>query len=236
MSASITAQQIINHRAARKAAGLVGCVSGRPVPEMDFFGYRDVQIWNRDAQGRLNGDPDFNRKDPYCFCFDCRGAFDPKAEVDLELVQSSHARALEVYGDLFPPSTLPTEPAPTSFRSFSARVPDVEPVLVPPPINTSLPSYGSFGNISLSLPAPRHRDVMNESRDERFKNDLAERRANLYSKLVPVMDKMRRVTLVSPDEVQAFTAAVRAEEDALWRQIDAIDVVLTSLRIQEDDI
>lgn len=244
---SLTSQQILNHRAARKAAGLVGCISGRPAPPMDFFGFRDVQIWNMDANGRMNGDPGFNRKDPGCFCFDCRGAFDPKAEVDLELVQSGHARALEVYGELLvtPP------PAPTtstmllpkrsnggglsadtyspSFRSFSERVPDVEPILTAPPR-----TYGSL-NIPMSLPAPRHRDLLNESPSERLKSDLSQRRATLSAKLVPVMDKMRRVIMMDPADVPAFKVAVRAEEDAIWRQIDAIDVLLRALEVTDND-
>ena len=96
-SFTVSPSQIVDHRESRKASGLVGCITGRPVPEFDFFGYRDVQIWNIDASGRLNGDEGFNPRDPGCFCFDCRGAFDPRGEVDAELVNEGHARATEVY-------------------------------------------------------------------------------------------------------------------------------------------
>lgn len=81
---------------------MAGCITGRPEPELDFFGYKDVQIWNLDAQGRLNGDPGFDYMDPHCFCFDCRGAFDPKATVDAELVNRGHVRACFVYASLLP--------------------------------------------------------------------------------------------------------------------------------------
>lgn len=235
---SLTTQQILNHRAARKAAGLVGCISGRPAPAINFFGYSDVQSWRP-------ADP----MNPHCFCFDCRDLWDRDAAIDLELVQSGHTRALEVYGELLnvlPPARTPTEhpeavttrlpqrsnggglsaeTSPPSFRSYSERVPDVPPILTAPPR-----TYGSFSEIPMSLPAPRHRDVMNESPSERLQSDLSERRARLSGKLVPVMDKMRRSILMDPADVPAFAASVRAEEDAIWRQIDAIDVILDSLR------
>jgi hypothetical protein len=101
---------------------MVGCITGRPAPELDFFGYRDVQIWNRDANGRLNGDEGFDRKNPYCFCFDHRSAFDPRAEVDTELVNSGHARACEVYASLLqkPKESSPEEvPVPLPQRSMT---------------------------------------------------------------------------------------------------------------------
>lgn len=86
---SITTDQILNHRAARKAAGLVGCISGKPAPPINFFGYSDVQSWRP-------SDP----MNPHCFCFDCRGLWDRDATIDLQLVQTGHRGALEVYGEL----------------------------------------------------------------------------------------------------------------------------------------
>lgn len=99
---TISSEQIVADRENRKNAGLTGCLTGRPVPNLDFFGYRDVQIWFVDAFGRLNGDPSFDFKNPMCFCFDCRGAFDPKGEVDAELVNAGHQKALYAYRSLFP--------------------------------------------------------------------------------------------------------------------------------------
>lgn len=93
----VSPSQILSHRESRKNAGLVGCITGRPEPEMDFFSFRDVQIWNRDASGRLNGDEGFNPRDPWCFCFDCRDTFDPHGTTDAELVNEGHSRATEVY-------------------------------------------------------------------------------------------------------------------------------------------
>ena len=90
---------------------MVGCITGRPVPEMDLYGYRDVQIWNVDVNGRLNGDPGFNRKDPLCFCFDCRGCFDEDGTVDAELVNSGHKRASFVYASLLHNSVPVTNPS-----------------------------------------------------------------------------------------------------------------------------
>ncbi len=101
-SMNISSAQILADRENRKNAGLIGCLTGRPVPDFDFFGYRDVQIWFRDANGNLNGDPGFDRKNPMCFCFDCRGAFDPKGEVDAELVNAGHQNAMYAYRSFFP--------------------------------------------------------------------------------------------------------------------------------------
>ena len=99
---NITPTQILEHRRARKESGMVGCITGRPAPKMDFFGFGDVQIWNRDASGILNGDPGFNRKDPHCFCFDCRGDFDSEGTMDAELVNEGHPRARWTYESLVP--------------------------------------------------------------------------------------------------------------------------------------
>lgn len=99
---NITPAQICEHREIRKQSGMAGCITGRAEPELDFFSYRDVQIWNQDTQGRLNGDPGFNKMDPYCFCFDCRGSFDSDGVIDAELVNSGHLRACFVYASLLP--------------------------------------------------------------------------------------------------------------------------------------
>ncbi len=275
---SITPQNIIDHRAARKAAGMVGCISGRPVPEMDFFGYKDVQIWNIDASGRLNGHPEFNRRDPWCFCFDCRGAFDPRGIVDAEIVNEGHVRAREVYATLLPvdmrpaPAVEPKEgpnPAPLSAalalpmrsngggidmlcsdtRGVSLCADDAdlghelspytddsaEPTLLPgrvpllPRVTTSQPRYGSFGEVPMSLPAPRARDIMNESPQERLRADLAILKGQLQSELVVVMDRRRNaVCYDNPDEAAAFLAGVREQEAALWKKLDAVDLLLNA--------
>ncbi len=121
MNPQITPQQILEDRATRKASGMVGCMTGRPAPDLsyprDFFGFRDVQIWNMDWNGRMNGDPNFNRRDPCCFCFDHRGAFDPTGEIDASLVNERHNRAAYAYRNLLPneqvvnPYAVPAPPA-----------------------------------------------------------------------------------------------------------------------------
>ena len=105
----VTPMEILQNRKNRKEAGMIGCITGKPVPEMDFYGYRDVQIWYLDANGRMNGDPEFDRMDPYCFCFDCRDAFDSKGEIDTQLVNQGHERACWVYASLL--GTTPPEAA-----------------------------------------------------------------------------------------------------------------------------
>ncbi len=121
---TITPQQILDDRAHRKNAGLTGCITGSPVPELsyprDFFGYRDVQIWFRDANGNLNGDPGFDRKNPMCFCFDCRGAFDPRGEVDAELVNQGHTNALYTYRSLFPDLVVSNPAVPDGTQAVTA--------------------------------------------------------------------------------------------------------------------
>jgi len=88
---NITPEQIKTHRATRKAAGLAGCISGRPVPEMDLFGYKDVQSWRP-------ADP----MNPHCFCFDCRDLWDNDASIDLKLIQEGHKIAMWTYAELLP--------------------------------------------------------------------------------------------------------------------------------------
>ena len=121
MSPQITSQQIIADRAARKASGLVGCMTGRPEPELDFFGFRDVQMWNMDSQGRMPGHEGFNRRDPFCFCFDHRSAFDPTGETDASLVNEGHAMARYTYRSLFPNEVIPDPHAP---RPSALVIPD----------------------------------------------------------------------------------------------------------------
>ena len=233
---SITPQNIIDHRAARKAAGMVGCISGRPVPEMDFFGYRDVQSWRP-------ADP----MKPHCLCFDCRELWDNDASIDLQLILNGDEWAREVYATLLPMDMRPAprpqhkegaNPAPLALPMRSngggismmpERGDSPAPVPLPPRVSTSGPSYGSFGEIPMSLPAPRARDIMNESPDERLRGDLAVLRGKLQSDLVVVMDSRRHaITYDNPDEAAAFLSTVRDQETVLWKKLDAIDLLLNA--------
>lgn len=105
---TVTAQQIVSHRATRKATGMMGCLlSG--VEDAPLMSLRGI-CWRVDAKGRFAGNPDFDPKDPGCFCFDCRGMFDPDGTVDAELVNDRHPRAWWVYEDLLPQAERPAKP------------------------------------------------------------------------------------------------------------------------------
>ena len=280
---SITPQQIIDHRQSRKDTGMVGCISGRPAPKLDFFGYKDVQIWNRDASGRLNGQEGFNRMDPFCFCFDCRSAFDPHAEVDTELVNTGHKQARWTYASLLPADMVPPHPEvsnnntsselfcmenPPSLRMPSCSSDDTNEddevegsSILRLPSNTyddipDAPSCKRQGSetyngvtlhitppvvashIPLSLPAPRVRDIMNETPQERLRGDLATLRGKISSQLVRVMDSRRRVIFYEPNEDDTparraqlaadratFLQSVDMEESQLHSILDAIDLL-----------
>jgi len=222
-SLNITSQQIIDNRAFRKAAGLVGCISGRPEPQLDFFGYKDVQIWYVDANGHMNGDPGFDRMNPGCFCFDCRSAFDPKAEVDLQLILDGHERARSTYAQLLPAHALPPPETTLLMPSPSGGI--APPLLLR--VDTSTPSYASFDEIPTSLPAPRARDILNETPDERLRADLSVLRGRLQRKLIVAMDRARHaVCYDDPTERATFLATVREDEQALWRKLDAVELLI----------
>ncbi len=249
----ITPEQIINHRELRKKAGMAGCVTGRPVPALDFFGYRDVQIWNVDANGRMNGDPGFDRKNPRCFCFDCRGAFDPRAEVDTELVNSGNERACDVYASLLmaaapvaspppPPKAspvlaplhLPTRTMTEHPEAYARGVPrsvwfPSSPPLAaggrPPPIEIP-----PLSEVPTSLPAPRHRDIMNENRDTRIKKDLLEQIMHYRGELVEVIDSRRSAAYIEQkDAREDYLAKVSKKENDLWDKIRACELLIADL-------
>ena len=226
MSFPVTAQQIKDHRAARKASGLVGCISNKPAPPLDFFGYKDVQSWRP-----------IDPMKPYCFCFDCRDLWDNDATIDLQLLQDGNTAALWTYGELFPPEfvhpkhTLPQrsngggiseEPVPSLAKPTPGGG-----ITMPLRVDTSAPRYGSFDEIPTSLPAPRHRDLLNETPEERLKMDLAILRGKLQSDLVTVMDS-RRALLYNdgPDDRIVVECQIDAKENALCAKIQAIDLLL----------
>lgn len=257
---NVTTSQILEHRTTRKCCGLVGCITGRPAPEMDFFGYRDVQIWFRDAAGHLNGDPGFNRRDPYCFCFDCRGAFDPQGALDAELVNEGHERACETYASLL--QQVPVEvraPPPTPLlqrtlthypgvlscvredknraaggggSSSAVSSPPPPPPRASPvfPPRIKIPVRADDGEVPFSLPAPRHRDIMNESRETRLKKDLFELLTNYRGEMITIMDSRRSACFYDdPAERDEFLKKVRKQEDELWDKIHAAELLIRSL-------
>lgn len=229
---SITSQDILNDRAARKAAGDTGCITGKPTPEINLFGFRDVQIWYMDANGRMNGDPGFDRMNPLCFCFDCRGAFDKDGIIDAELVNNGHEGARHVYHNLLGQPAqvavplvlgLTVDTDVPHFRSSSDRVPDLQPIVT---VDTTQPSYTSFSQVPTSFPAPRARDIMNETSDERLRNDLSQLRSSLQANLLVTSDSRRRLAFMNAQEAAVFAAQVDAEESDLWAKVEAIDLLL----------
>lgn len=86
--ASITTEQIKEHRQKRKTAGLVGCIDGSDTPLTSLRGIS----WRPE-------DP----MNPYCFCHDCRTLWDPEGSIDLELIENGHRHALFVYRSILLP-------------------------------------------------------------------------------------------------------------------------------------
>jgi hypothetical protein len=212
---NITHEQIINHRAAKKAAGNRGCISGRPIPAMDFFGYKDVQSWRP-------ADP----MNPHCFCFDCRDLWDKDATIDLQLISDGHTWALESYAELLPVEMRPPElglhKSPLSLglptRSNGGGIAMV--------CDTTVPRYGSFDEVPMSLAAPRARDFANETAEERLKMDLATHKGELQSELITVMDRRRNAIFYDGAEREKFLASIDTDEQALWKKLDAITLLL----------
>jgi hypothetical protein len=99
------------------------------------------------------------------------------------------------------------------------------------PLHVTVPTLSAthFDAIPTSLPAPRHRDVMNETPDERLKNDLAMLRSKYQSDLVRVMDSKRVPILIDGAGRDELLARIRADEDAIWKKIDAINLLLSDM-------
>jgi hypothetical protein len=216
--ANITAEQIVNHRAARKKAGLQGCQDGSDMP---FHSLRGIS-WKRDTKGRAADHPDFDPDDPHCFCHDCRRTFDPEGTHDLKLIEKGNQEAIRVYADILRP--------PLPQRSNGGGI-------APPPplglqrsmtLGIQIPSITvtTFEDLPMSLPAPRARDVMNEHPRERLKKDLFELRGKIQSKLITTMDSRRRAVSMSEEEREAFLDLVQQKENALWAKLDAVDLLL----------
>ena len=193
-------------------------------------------VWS-DAQGRLNGDPGFNRKDPYCFCFDCRGAFDPKGEVDAELVNSGHERACNTYNQLLVKPAEAEAPVPLPARTmtehpeaYARGVPRSTWFPATPPPRIEIPAPPPVPR--LSLPAPRHRDVMNETRKQRIKRDLLELVAEYHSDLISVMDSRRQALVRErPSDSDALLREIDQKETELWDKIKAAELLVETMNI-----
>jgi hypothetical protein len=226
MSFPVTAQQIKDHRAARKTSGMVGCISNKPEPPLDFFGYKDVQSWRP-----------IDPMKPYCFCFDCRDLWDNDATIDLQLLENGNTAALWTYGELFPPEFVhPKQTLPQRSNGGGISEEPVPSLAKPTPgggiplplrVDTSQPRYGSFDEVPSSLLAPRHRDLLNETKQQRLKGDLAILRGELQSELVTVMDSRRSLAYhEDPYDRIVVECQIGAKENALSAKIQAIDLLL----------
>ena len=98
--------------------------------------------------------------------------------------------------------------------------------LFPPRVDTSVPHYASFEGVPTSLPAPRHRDVMNETKQQRFKNDLAELRGHIQASLVQAIDKRRRGVYYEEPERSEYLHKVDEEENKLWIKLEAVELLM----------
>ena len=79
----------------------------------------------------------------------------------------------------------------------------------------------------MSLPAPRHRDIMNETKEERLSMDLAELRGQLQGDLIVVMDSRRRLAFYDNlEERVAEARKINSQENAIWAKLDAIDLLM----------
>jgi len=212
MSLTLTPQQIQDFRAAKKAAGVYGCQS----EDDRLYSYRGIS-WKVDAKGRYADQEGYDPEDPACFCHDCRTTFDPDATVDLKLLQNGHDVACQVYADLLPETLRPT-PLPPVFLAKRTPGGGISP------LDTVQPRYSSFGEIPTSLPAPRARDVMNETAEERLKADLATLRYDLQGQLVVCMDK-RRLAYEGPER-ESFLASINEEADKLWAKLKAVELLM----------
>ena len=109
---SVTASEILKHRALRKRLGLVGCKDGSDMPLTSMKGIS----WRPT-------DP----KNPGCFCTDCRDTWDADGAIDAELVNEGNTSACYTYEALLPKTwdLSPPEPFPQTRR--------ITPELIAPP-------------------------------------------------------------------------------------------------------
>lgn len=116
--------------------------------------------------------------------------------------------------------------------------PSVVPSLPPPPpsppfagLKIKIPPR-TEGMPSISLPAPRHRDVMNESRETRLKKDLLEMLTQFRSEMIDIMDGRRRAMLYEdPEARDIYLASVAKNEANQWEKIHAAELLIHTLDV-----
>lgn len=229
----ITPEQIIAHREQRKGLGLVGC--------------KDGSDWPLDSLRGISWRPE-DPMDPACFCHDCRSSWDPDGVIDAALILKSHKGAIWTYKSLLPESAIPPCPPPAqpllarpinllSRTNGGGWCPHEEvalPTATPPASPPTVPRIHILprtdNDFSISLPAPRHRDVMNESRETRIKKDLLELLTDFRSEMIDIMDSRRTATYKEDDGTRCkYLEEVEKRETMAWEKIHAAELLIRVL-------
>ena len=104
--------------------------------------------------------------------------------------------------------------------------PPATPPLLP---RIKIPPRANEGEFHFSLPAPRHRDIMNETHETRLKNDLCELLISYRGDMITMMDSRRPACFydnrVLRDE---FMNSVNKKEYDLWQKIQAAECLIRS--------
>lgn len=143
--------------------------------------------------------------DPMCFCVDCREAFDPDGKIDLQLYNEGH------------------EGAKFTYENLSEKKHDLTSPLF---VQISPPTFTSFDEIPTSLPAPIHRNILEETPAERLHKDLVLLKEDLFTKLNTVLESRDREDTMPMQDISAFHSNIQTECRVLWEKIRAIDTLL----------
>lgn len=198
---TVSPSDILNHRKWRSASGLVGCKDGSDAPLSSLRGIS----WRP-------ADP----MNPSCFCHDCRSEWDSDGVIDAELVNSGHKMACYTYNSLLEKPTYPVLPTRTNGGG------------IPPPLDIPPLSATTFEEIPTSIPAPRNRDIMNETNEVRLRNDLFEYLMKLEDDLINMMDTKRNIFPDMPNR-DLLIEKIMAAEGRLRDKIDSIRALLKDM-------
>ncbi len=99
-----------------------------------------------------------------------------------------------------------------------------------PTLRVEVPTLSAtrFEDVPTSLPAPRHRDIMNETPETRLRNDLVKLLAETEADLIRVMDSRRNIYTEMTDRSSRL-AEIDTDEDKLIEKVRAIKSLLTFL-------
>ena len=222
---SLSPATILAHRAHKKNSGVTGCKTKRSYPTA-LLGYKD--IWTYYPTDPMN---------PECFCVDCRGEWDPDGTLDFQILQEGNVDAQRAYVELLPPEMVPPAPLkqdlalPMETTMLGLALPmrsTMEGIQIPP-LTIEPQNYSTFEEIPTSLPAPRNRDVMNETVEERMRNDLQDLKLQLLKHLSKAMDSRYESLSMAEKERKVFLSSLTAKENALWEKFDAVETLLHGL-------